>query len=250
MDRPIRVLHLIDWLGGGGSEQLIWEIVRLSDPARAIHRVATVHPHAHNYVFANRFARVGAYDLPSVSTAAEPAAAPFGHSGRARGLGNRTVELIRSLHKLSAPVLHSLPVRWKQPIWDAEEIVTAIPRLLAECARHPPDVIHSHGLSGFRVGLALHYLTRKPYVHTVTALFTQLERIGWKRLIGEYRRFRSSVTRWFIAEPYVPDLLGIGVRPSSIGALRGVIDVDAIAAVRSDRQRHRRAIRRELGLTR
>lgn len=248
MGRPIRVLHLIDWLGGGGSEQLIWEIVRLSDPARSIHRVATVHPHAQNYVFAERFARFGAYDLPPASARDEGGAPIPATPASARGLAARSIEVVRLLHRISAPVLHQLPVRWKQPIWDAEEIVTAMPRLLVECARHSPDVIHSHGLSGFRVGLALHYLTRKPYLHTVTALFTQLERIGWKRLIDEYRRFHASVSRWFIAEPYVPDLLGVGVQRSRIGALRGVIDLRSIAEVRDERERHRREIRRELGV--
>jgi len=39
-----RVLHIIDTLGGGGSERLVWDIVRLSDPARVKHRVVTVFP--------------------------------------------------------------------------------------------------------------------------------------------------------------------------------------------------------------
>ena len=40
--RPLRVLHIIDTLGGGGSERLVFDIVRLSDQTRVKHRVATI----------------------------------------------------------------------------------------------------------------------------------------------------------------------------------------------------------------
>lgn len=59
--RPLRVLHIIDGLGGGGAERLLWEIVRLSDPQQVQYRVSTVFPDDGSYVYAERLRALGAY---------------------------------------------------------------------------------------------------------------------------------------------------------------------------------------------
>jgi len=61
--RPLRVLHIIDTLGGGGSERLVWDIVRLSDPARVQHRVVTIFPDGYlvPFVYAEGLRELGAY---------------------------------------------------------------------------------------------------------------------------------------------------------------------------------------------
>src|SRR5689334_2561805 len=61
--RPLRVLHIIDTLGGGGSERLVWDIVRLSDPARVQHRVVTIFPDGFlvPFVYAEALSELGAY---------------------------------------------------------------------------------------------------------------------------------------------------------------------------------------------
>src|ERR1051325_4567760 len=63
MSRPLRVLHIIDTLGGGGSERLVWDIVRLSDPARVRHRVVTIFREGYlvTPVYAEPLRQLGAY---------------------------------------------------------------------------------------------------------------------------------------------------------------------------------------------
>src|SRR5215207_8751950 len=61
--RPVRVLHIIDTLGGGGSERLVWDIVRLSDPTRVKHRVVTIFADGYlvPFVYAKALSELGAY---------------------------------------------------------------------------------------------------------------------------------------------------------------------------------------------
>ena len=61
--RPLRVLHIIDTLGGGGSERLVWDIVRLSDPAQVQHRVVTIFREGYlaTPVYAEPLRKLGAY---------------------------------------------------------------------------------------------------------------------------------------------------------------------------------------------
>src|SRR5439155_17929865 len=58
---PVRVLHIIGSLGGGGSERLLWDAVRRSNPARVRHRVVTVYPDNGRFVYAARLAALGAH---------------------------------------------------------------------------------------------------------------------------------------------------------------------------------------------
>ena len=238
---------MLDWLGQGGSEQLLWELISRSDKQRVRHRIVTVYPHEPVYVMANRMHAVGAYDL---TTDTQTPVAPATNGGAASvNLSERGAKALRLIHRISVPVLHRLPEAWKRPIWDAEDVLLALPRVHAEFRHQPPDIIHSHVFSGFRAGVALHYLTRRPHVHTVTGMFEQLRRLGQERQISQFRRFRRTVARWFIADEYRNDLHGIGVEEDHIGGLRGVIDVAQIAAVREQAERYRLQIRRELGLS-
>src|SRR5215510_4906001 len=61
--RQLRVLHIIDTLGGGGSERLLWDIVRLSDQVKVKHRVATVFPEGYLVapVYTEPLRQLGAY---------------------------------------------------------------------------------------------------------------------------------------------------------------------------------------------
>ena len=73
--RPLRVLHIIDTLGGGGSERLVWDIIRLSDPARVKHRVVTIFREGYLAVpvYAEPLRQLGAYGnraLPQESRSA------------------------------------------------------------------------------------------------------------------------------------------------------------------------------------
>src|SRR5437868_2604736 len=64
--RPLRVLHIIDTLGGGGSERLVWDIVRLSDQTRVKHRVVTIFSDGcvSPFVYAEPLRQLGAYGRP------------------------------------------------------------------------------------------------------------------------------------------------------------------------------------------
>ena len=57
------MLHIIDTLGGGGSERLLWDIVRLSDPERVKHRVVTIFREGYLAapVYAEPLRQLGAY---------------------------------------------------------------------------------------------------------------------------------------------------------------------------------------------
>jgi glycosyltransferase involved in cell wall biosynthesis len=57
----VRVLHVIDSLNGGGSERLLWDIVRLSESTRLRHRIVTVYPDNHRFVYAERLANLNAF---------------------------------------------------------------------------------------------------------------------------------------------------------------------------------------------
>ena len=62
--RPVRVLHLIDGLGGGGSERLLWDTIRLSAPEDVIHYVVTMYPdHGDHFVYADLLRARGAYRI-------------------------------------------------------------------------------------------------------------------------------------------------------------------------------------------
>src|SRR5215217_6006612 len=81
--RPVRVLHIIDTLGGGGSERLVWDIVRLSDPTRVEHRVVTIFPDGYlvPFVYAQPLRELGAYGKPQHAVArTQPAAASEAHA--------------------------------------------------------------------------------------------------------------------------------------------------------------------------
>src|SRR6185312_3844031 len=68
--RPLRVLHIIDTLGGGGSERLVWDLVRLSDQTQIKHRVVTIFPDGYfgPFVYAEPLRQLGAYGSPSKRT--------------------------------------------------------------------------------------------------------------------------------------------------------------------------------------
>jgi glycosyltransferase involved in cell wall biosynthesis len=76
--RPLRVLHIIDGLGGGGAERLLWDIVRLSDARQVRYSVVTVFPDDGSFVYAERLRAAGAYHQPAANAAEGNAAAATG----------------------------------------------------------------------------------------------------------------------------------------------------------------------------
>src|SRR5438874_9202372 len=60
--RPVRVLHLIDQLDGGGAERWLYDIVRLTPKEAVQHRVVCILPDRGDFVYAPPLSELGAYD--------------------------------------------------------------------------------------------------------------------------------------------------------------------------------------------
>ncbi len=232
--RPLRVLHLIDGLGGGGSERLLWDTVRLSDSACVRHLVATVSPDWFgDFYYAERLRATGAYsgaDTPSHGQ-------PFRF---ARWFG-RIRDFIRTPspgNPVSATLRFSLQVG---------ALVVTFPRSIMAFARHRPDVVHTHTFYSFVHGIWLRLFLRVPVVHTVPCLFEQMSGAGFAWLPGFYRRNRLGALTYFTGAS-AADLASAGIPVDRIVKLSGGIDLAPIHAARANRDARRTAARQRLGL--
>jgi glycosyltransferase involved in cell wall biosynthesis len=212
--RPLRVLHIIDTLGGGGSERLLFDIVRLSDQTRVKHRVATI--------FRDGFL------------------VPFVYGEPLRELGAYGQ---RHEHRAGA-VAPSSPVDHTTKAAHLRSMVT-VP---AEYFRFGPDLVHAHGFYGFKYGLLFKTLFQRPMLHTVPALFVQMEAQGTGWLVNYYRRFHRHVDCFPVDAGYRHELLGAGVPAQKILEINGTIDLQAIASIKAESARHRVEIRNKLGI--
>ncbi|HSE17298.1 MAG TPA: glycosyltransferase [Pyrinomonadaceae bacterium] len=242
--RPVRVLHIIDTLGGGGSERLVWDIVRLSDPARVQHRVVTIFPDGYlvPFVYAEPLRELGAY-RGSQDANAQSRQGGSKSPGDFASLRLGVKNLPRALKN---PLVHT----WNSgfSLWrELKHIGVHLRSTLsvpAEYFRFKPDVVHTHGFYGFKYGL----LFRRPTVHIVPALFAQMEAQGTGWLVNRYRRFHRHVDCFALDAGYRNELLSIGVPPHKLLLIEGTLDLEAITAVRSERERHRREVRQRLGI--
>ncbi|HEU4835635.1 MAG TPA: glycosyltransferase, partial [Pyrinomonadaceae bacterium] len=249
--RPLRVLHIIDTLGGGGSERLVWDIVRLSDPARVQHRVVTIFPDGYlvPFVYAEALGEWGAYR---------------GKTALKKDFSRKGAKTQREEEDSKPPFaplrlgVRNLPRALKNPllrIWNfafsigqdvkrASIHVRSMLGVPAEFLRFKPDVVHTHGFYGFKYGL----LFPRPTVHIVPALFAQMEAQGTGWLVNRYRRVHRHVDCFALDAGYRNELLSIGVPANKLLLIDGTLDLDAINAVRAARDRHRSEVRRKLGL--
>ena len=246
--RPLRVLHIIDTLGGGGSERLVWDIVRLSDPARVKHRVMTIFREGYlvTPVYAEPLRQLGAYSASRDDFARSDATA------------QRQNTNVAPLHRRAS----NLPPALKNPlvhIWnfafsawrDIRHAAAHVPSMItipAEFFRFKPDIVHTHGFYGFKYGLLFKNLFRRPTVHIVPALFSQMEAQGTGWLVNRYRRFHHQIDCFALDAGYRNELLSIGVLPNKLLEIEGTLDLDAIATVRAERERHRCEVRQQLNI--
>lgn len=265
--RPVRVLHIIDGLGGGGSERHVWEIVRLSDPQQVSHRVVTVFPDDGTFVYAERLRSRGAYlQSPEVETDAAQNGSEAGLSSLIKsGLPTRWKRPLRPLRSAAvaardyvSQALSSQPSTAETDATaDAEDArahervmegiyTTAMSRLMREYMEFRPDVIHGHTFHGFALGLSLKLMYHRPMVYYVPALFSQLEDvdIGW--LPEQYKCFHQGIDRFFTSYP--EELLGIGVPYEKIVRMNVVVDLTEVERVQAEREHHRARIRRAAGI--
>src|SRR5215470_17633126 len=184
--RPLRVLHIIDTLGGGGSERLVWDIVRLSNPARVKHRVVTIFREGYlaTPVYAEPLRQLGAYSRSDATAQRE--------NINAAPLRRRASNLPPALKSPLLPLWNFAFSQWRRVKHAAQHVPSMI-SIPAEFFRFKPDVVHTHGFYGFKYGLLFKNLFHRPMVHIVPALFSQMEAQGTGWLVNRYRRFHRSV---------------------------------------------------------
>ena len=226
--RPLRVLHLIGELGGGGSERWLYDIVRLSPPGRIKHQVVTVYPeYAGDFIYASPLASKNAYQ-----------GSPAGPNVNLLRKGVRRVREQR--HRVPFGQALLLPLR-------LGAMVAAAGRIIKACARFRPDVIHSHTLPDFMPGVLAKVVFGKPMIHTVPCLFAQMKDAGYGWMPRAYRLLCPWV-ELFSTGNGRSELLDIGIpAPKIMYDLCGV-DLEAVRAAQAERARYRADIRRALGL--
>ena len=253
--RPLRVLHIIDTLGGGGSERLVFDIVRLSDQTRVKHRVATIFRDGFlaPFVYGESLRELGAYGDRAVSK--EDFSRKDAKAQREEQERNTHFASLHLSARGLPPALKKPFVRtWNFAFWTWQECRRAAAHLRsmlivpAEYFRFRPDLIHAHGFYGFKYGLLFKILFQRPMLHTVPALFSQMEAQGTGWLVNYYRRFHRHVDCFPVDAGYRDELLGIDVPAQKILEINGTIDLKAIASVKAERTRHRLQIRNQLGI--
>ena len=230
--RPIRVLNLIDGLNGGGSERLLWDTVRLTDPAKVRHTISTASPDWFGtFRYASRLAGMGAYRTTRRESKSVPG----------------TGALLAVVNVLRGEV--KLP-RWIAPLRSAGQIgamLASFPRALLAVWRYRPDVIHTHTFYSHAHGVLLAKLTGIPVVHTVPCLFAQMRQAGFGWLPWTYRLGRRCIAT-FLTGASVSDLTEVGISPDKIVPMEGGLDLTEVAEAQTRRPELRLGIRKELGI--
>lgn len=224
---PLRVLHLIDGLGGGGSERWVWDIVRLSQPTLCKHFVITVYPDNTQCVYSEPLRSRGAYGQPRHSPILE--------------------WLERVVRKL-APIPYVWPLRKVlSAMWRLLNALSLTWYLAVALVRFAPDVVHVHTFRGLRAGVLIGRIFRLPLVHSVPALFSQMTDAGFEGI----PRFYRSQERWiarFVTGASVSELLSLKIPTAKIMAIHGTIDLKSVHRVHEQKQYYYSAIRREVTL--
>jgi len=218
----LRVLHLIAGVSGGGSERWLRDLVALSPP-EVTHRVVSMAPDGGtNPVYADDLVRLGAYD-PARFPAPLPALLDYLRRHWPTG-SNGLGTLARSAGAGLALV-----------------------RVATTAYQFQPDVIHSHTVPDFALGVAVSRARSVPFVHTVPCLFSQLYDTGHAWTPRLYGALQSSVACFSTGEGR-RELEESGVSPDRILYDLGGVDLERVDAALADRQRHAVEVRRGLGL--
>jgi glycosyltransferase involved in cell wall biosynthesis len=227
--RPVRVLHLIAELGGGGSERWLWDVVRLSSPEQFEHTVATIYPdYSGNFVYADQLRATGAYQ----ETPEKP---------EPRFLHKLIKGLRRQRSRLTRVPLMSLILRL-----GANGLATW--RVAKVLMRFRPDVVHAHTLPDFILGMMIKLIFNKPLIHTVPCIFSQMKDAGYGWMPKLYARLHPWVDYFSTGEGR-SELISIGIPPAKILYDLGGVDLSAVDAVQAEHERHYREIRTSLGLS-
>lgn len=228
LNQPPRVLDIIDGLDAGGSEKILTDVIRVTGD-RARHRVTTMYlESAHQvgpFVHAEELRSLGAFREP-------PRKAP--------GRGHPLAATARSVAK-GSPIEPLARIVWTL----ATVVAPGTFRALREVRRFRPDVIHAHLYYGFACGLVLTRITGRPLVHTVPALFAQMEGgVSWMPQL--YARSHHLVHSFFT--DYPDELRRAGVPEQKIRLLPGAVDIASADAAFEGRARYRAELRAAHGI--
>jgi glycosyltransferase involved in cell wall biosynthesis len=209
-DVPIRVLHLIDRITGYGTTRLLWDIVRLTPSKEVKHFVITFSPDQGPWVYGERLREMGAYR-------------PFPKTGLLK-LGRRN---------------------W---VWFLVRYILALWHVLQSLIWFRPHIIYVHTSYSLTVGLFLKVVLRRPVVHLVPSLFSQMADSGKTWVPKLYTRFHALIDCFFTGGPSRDELLSIGVPGSKIFPFYGLLDLQEINEVRYKQQQYHKTIRETLHL--
>jgi glycosyltransferase involved in cell wall biosynthesis len=259
-DATVRVLHVSDHLSWGGTERLIWDIIRLSQD-QINHRVVTFFPEGFfgPFVYADRLRSVGSYRIPPPSAnglkapgvdaqlpAESVSASPPSDSNSLLRLGFRKVPTgwKSALGSLVTRVSHWL--RWTS--FGLRLHVSAAFRILREFVRFRPHVVHVHGFYPFMFGVFFKTCFRTAVVHTVPGTFAQMTDQGTGWLPNLYQKYHRNIDRFFLAAAYREQALSVGVPAEKLISVSGGIDIEEATRIRSETARYRAEVRTNLRL--
>ena len=225
---PVRVLHVIDGLGGGGIERWLWDIVRLSDQESYRYQVVTVQPDETGSAYVDRLRRHGAYDPPRRS----PVLSFLG-----RAIDSAVVRVRRNPSPSRV-----YPGRLLQ------SYTLAFRRLIGSLHHFRPDLIHAHGFHAFAAALVVRRFSGVPLVHTVPSLFSQMVDAGFTWMPPLYARAHRWVDRFFTGAS-VDELVGRGIPRTKIELTEASVDLESVALADAARETHAAEIRRVLALS-
>lgn len=227
MSASLRVLHLIDQLTDGGSQRWVWDLVRLSDPSILEHRVVPLMLDRGDFVYADRLANARVYRHSIFRPLLKRL------SGATGNLQTQAPE--KAVRRSIARTM------WHGACFGRASLV--LPTVVAA---YRPHVIHAHTFDSVVAALALRRIFRVPLIHTVPALFTQMEDLGGGWLSELYRKRHSEIALFFTGASR-SDLQAAGVPENKVRWIEGVVDVRSVADVTNRRTEHRAAVRKEIG---
>lgn len=211
-EKPIRVLHLIDRITGYGTTRLLWDIVRLTPPDKVKHMVITFSPDKGKWLYADLLREKGAY--------------------------------------CQVPKRRILKFLDRRPqTWFLVRYTSMLRQVFQALIWFRPDIINIHSNYALTIGLPLKVILRRPVVHLVPSLFSQMVDEGKPWVPRLYARFHVLFDCFFTAASRCRDeLLSVGIPDSKIVPLRGILDLEEINAVRHRRQQFHQTIREKYHL--
>jgi glycosyltransferase involved in cell wall biosynthesis len=228
--RPVRVLHIIDTLGGGGAERQVADIVRLSAPADSTHFVVTILPDcADTFVYAQELQARRAYERSAPT------------------VGSQLIAKWVTVARRNKAAFPAALWRVLSLLWHAAVTPFAIRRIAQVFAHFRPDVIHTHLVpDSLILGVLVRMVAHTPVIHTVPCLFSQMadDGIGW--VPHAYRLLHPWIDRFSTGA--VSELLGVGIPAEKILYELGGVDLELVEPARSTREEARLDLGRVLGL--